>query len=161
MNKNFLLIAIIIALIAALNSFLSGIQILATDGLSIINQIPGLYDELVANDLLSSVQNMLSFLAVISLIISALNVYAAFVLIQARNGKASSKKAFGWSIYLLFGGGLLAGLFGILGSKEKKDETGSWSDLESKLRELENLYEKGLITKEEYDIRRENIINKI
>ena len=109
--------------------------------------------------------------------------------IKVRPGKQQSKFSFYFSLIFIFIGIFVAipifGLFGILWTAAacwicyhhyvngftdegipsyeiniQEDEQSSDS-IESRLKKLENLYQSGLITREEYDHKRQNIINEI
>src|SRR5690606_13788444 len=62
---------------------------------------------LVAQELIS----LFSTVAVFMFIFAFLNIIAAVRIFMLRNSQTSSKEALGWAIYLLFGAGLLGGIF--------------------------------------------------
>ena len=66
-----------------------------------------------------------------------------------------------WSVLLLMSSNLLAGIFGIiaaLSTDDKKENLGH-KTIESQLKSLDNLYDKGLISQEEYKTRRMRILD--
>ncbi len=145
MNKSFLMVAQVFAIIAAAISGIAGITLLSLvdSGLEYIGGA-GFY-----------------------IILATVDIIAAVRLNKARNDQASSSEVLGWSIYLLFFAGLIGGIFGILGSQgagnEKSGSSSSYryGSLEQRLKELDALYEKGLITQEEYLERRRKIITEL
>jgi len=146
MNKSFLMVAQVFAIIAAAISGIAGITLLSLGdyGLVYIGGAGFFY-----------------------IILATVDVIAAVRLNKARNDQASSSEVLGWSIYLLFFAGLIGGIFGILGSQgagnEKSGSSSSYrsGSLEQRLKELDALYEKGLITQEEYLERRRKIITEL
>ena len=146
MNKSFLMVAQVFAIIAAAISGIAGITLLSLGdyGLGYIGGAGFFY-----------------------IILATVDVIAAVRLNKARNDQASSSEVLGWSIYLLFFAGLIGGIFGILGSQgagnEKSGSSSSYrfGSLEQRLKELDALYEKGLITQEEYLERRRKIITEL
>jgi hypothetical protein len=75
----------------------------------------------------------------------------------------TKESATGWSVYLFFGAGILTGLLAILGVNLDSEPTFSNNSnnsrsLEEQLLELNRLYDQNLISKEEYELRREKII---
>lgn len=146
MNKSFLMVAQVFAIIAAAISGIAGITLLSLGdyGLEYIGGAGFFY-----------------------IILATVDVIAAVRLNKARNDQASSSEVLGWSIYLLFFAGLIGGIFGILGSQgagnEKSGSSSSYrsGSLEQRLKELDALYEKGLITQEEYLERRRKIITEL
>ena len=140
MNKSFLMVAQVFAIIAAAISGIAGIRLL-----SLGDYGAGFF----------------------FIILATVDEIAAVRLNKARNDQASSSEVLGWSIYLLFFAGLIGGIFGILGSQgagnEKSGSSSSYrfGSLEQRLKELDALYEKGLITQEEYLERRRKIITEL
>lgn len=147
MNKSFLMVAQVFAIIAAAISGIAGITLLSLGdyGLEYIGGVGFFF----------------------YIILATVDVIAAVRLNKARNDQASSSEVLGWSIYLLFFAGIIGGIFGILGSQgagnEKSGSSSSYrfGSLEQRLKELDALYEKGLITQEEYLERRRKIITEL
>jgi len=160
MNKTFITVGIIFTVLATLMLLLFGtIFINASDIVyELALQDPDI--NLVAQELIS----LFSTVAVFMFIFAFLNIIAAVRIFMLRNSQTSSKEALGWAIYLLFGAGLLGGIFSILGVQVKNPTPvaeASGSTLESQLKELDKLFEKGLISQDEYNARRERIISKV
>jgi len=95
----------------------------------------------------------------------AIDIVAAGKLKNAEKGLVDSNAILWWSIYLLVFSGIIAGVFGLMASTSANKSGENFSakpgDLEAKLKELDSLYDKGLITKEEYSERRKRIISNI
>ncbi len=160
MNKTFITVGIIFTVLATLMLLLfGGVFMNASDIVyELALQDPDI--QLVAEELVS----LFSTVAVFMFIFAFLNIVATVRIFMLRNSQTSSKEALGWAIYLLFGAGLLGGIFSILGVQVKNPTpvaTSNSSTLESQLKELEKLFEKGLISQDEYNERRERIISKV
>lgn len=156
MNKTFLLVAAIFAFIMVPILLLYGFAMFGVR--EIIEADPELAAQIPVE-----FYGFFNFLGVLMISFGVIDLIAGIRLVAARNGKASSREAMGWSIYLIFGAGIIAGVFGILGAKT--DETQNYSTtsspLENQLKELDDLFSKGLINKEEYQNRRAKLIDKV
>lgn len=142
MNNTFLLVAQIFAILGAVGyGFASFVLLMITISPVFINMMP---------------------VTLLYLALAVLDIIAAYKLSQARNGQANSQTALGWSIYLLIGAGLIGGIFGILGAQgvgmDQTSLQAPVSGIEAKLEELDRLYNRGLLTRDEYLARRKKII---
>lgn len=160
MNKTFITVGIIFTVLATLMLLLFGtVFINASDFVyELALQDPEV--ELIAQELIS----IFSTTAIFMFIFAFVNIIAAVRIFMLRNSQTANKEALGWAIYLLFGAGLLGGIFSILGVQVKNPTPvaeASGSTLESQLKELDKLFEKGLISQDEYNARRERIISKV
>lgn len=160
MNKTFITVGIIFTVLATLMLLIfGGVFMNASDIVyELALQDPDI--QLVAEELVS----LFSTVAVFMFIFAFLNIVAAVRIFMLRNSQTASKEALGWAIYLLFGAGLLGGIFSILGVQVKNPTpvaASSGSTLESQLKELDKLFEKGLISQDEYNERRERIISRV
>lgn len=101
------------------------------------------------------------FITIIFIPLGVLNIVAARKLNEALEGKISQDEAQNWAIYLIFTT-IVGGIFALLGVNDVvvSVPTPKFKN-ESKLRELNRLYEEGLIIKEEYDERRAKIVEKL
>jgi|SRR5690606_31395793 len=96
--------------------------------------------------------------------LAAANIIAFIRLNKAKTHPEMRKEVLGWGIYLLIGGYLVGGIMGIIAANSNEeleiiDRT--QMTLEEKLMKLSNLYDKGLITQDEYKLRRKRIIEEI
>src|SRR5690606_498739 len=98
MNKNYLLVAQVFAIIGAVGWGFSSFGLLLL-----------LYT--VTAQIFVFPQMMFYIAIVIA------DIFAAYRLGKARAGLASKNEALGWSIFLIIGGGVIGGIFGILGSQ--------------------------------------------
>ncbi len=66
-----------------------------------------------------------------------------------------------WSVLLIMSSNLLGGIFGIIGAVSAVDKQASLThqSIESKLKSLDDLYDQGLISQEEYKSRRMRILD--
>lgn len=146
MNKKFILVAKIFAIIGAVSS---GLQIL----LSFLTSGSTVYYH-------NYLTITFSFIVYAAMLI--LSVIAAIRLDLAKDDKISKDEVLGWSIYLLFGGLVIGGIFGILGFMNIGSDLTSSStktgSLEEKLIELDRLYTSGILTREEYLEKRKRVI---
>ncbi len=100
---------------------------------------------------------------IITIILLAIAVVYVIIFIrlgQAKTNPEMKTEVIVWSVLLIFTSNLPAGICGILGalSDSNKDSTTTGESLEKRLKELDNLYDRGLITIEEYQDRRKRII---
>lgn len=111
----------------------------------------------------SYISAVLWFLMIFTIPLGILNIIAAGKLKGYQEGSVDKQQAIGWSIYLCFGTWIVGGLCALIGVMQSEGEFGSSSksSLESQLKELNRLYDQGLITKEEYEARRKKIIEDI
>mgnify|MGYP001000659778 CR=1 FL=1 len=69
-----------------------------------------------------------------------------------------------WGILLLIGPSFIGGVFAIIAANTQSSENssgGSEKSVEVKLKELDNLFDKGIISMEEYQLRRKRILENI
>ncbi len=160
MNKTFLMVAIVLGSIMSVIMVIYGFVLFNLVDILIGNSIQLPPDEI---EVLIAVETVFQVMGVFMIIIGFVNIIAVTRINAARNGKASRSTALGWSIYLLICAGLIPGLFGILGANQNKDadEVAASNSIESQIRELDALYQRGLISKAEYDERRAEVIKRI
>jgi len=108
---------------------------------------------------LAFVTGILYIIVIIGIPFGILNIVAARKIKAYRDntGTVTKGNLTGWCIYLIFTN-WIAALFTFLGMESNSLGINK-NSLEDKLNELNKLYDKGIITKEEYDIRRTNIIS--
>lgn len=96
------------------------------------------------------------------LILAYFNFKAASVLDKARRGEATKEQVTNYSIYLIFTTfSCLGGIFGLIATSGASSNAGGLNSVEDKLKELDNLFDRGVISREEYELRRKNIIESI
>ncbi len=158
MNKTFLLVAVIFAVLGALSGVSAAFQFF---GFRTIFEM----DPELAGQVPEWIYSMFNALGFVMLVFAALNIVAAVRINAARKDNASRKEALGWSIYLLFGAGLIGGIFGILGANAKHEVSAAAlsnsNSLENDLKALDSLFNKGLISDAEYQERRSKLINRV
>jgi Na+-driven multidrug efflux pump len=94
-------------------------------------------------------------------ILAYFNFKAAGIMDKAKRGEATREQVTNYSIYLIFTT-LIGGIFGLLaGSGQGEHNNVAVLSIEQKLQELDKLFDKGIISKEEYDQRRKRIIDTI
>lgn len=104
----------------------------------------------------------LMFFLIFPLILAFFNFRAAAIMDKAKNGMASRDQVRSYGIYLLFTTYVIGGIFAIIAAESKVGTDAPLvQSTEQKLQELESLYEKGMISKEEYEIRRKRIIEAL
>ena len=95
---------------------------------------------------------------IIGFAISAFNVISIVILEYGKKGEVSKKVVVGWGIYLIFTT-IISGILTIIAAnQDNKSKPMSISNVETRLKEIDDLLHKGMITKEEYEIRRKNIL---
>jgi len=167
MNKTLLTIAAVLSFLSAAGYVLFSLVLIG---------INSFRDEIIASggspaeitELLQVIDalNRITFIIIVLLV---LNIVAGVRLLAAKNGKATKNEVIGWSIYLFVSGGFVTGLLAVLGATSKEpqavgtyvDQNGAVGTLEKRLKELDELYQKGVITKEEYQERRAKIIDNV
>lgn len=115
---------------------------------------------ILASRIFAIVSGIILCISIFGIPFGILNFIAAKKLADVESGVLEPSAARGWSIYLIFTttiGGVLA-LIG-LSDLERNDNSGV--SLERKLNELESLYDRGLISRDEYDRRRKYIIESV
>lgn len=103
---------------------------------------------------------------IITFVLLAIAVVYVIIFIrlnQAKTNPEMKTEVIVWSVLLLFTSNLAAGICGILAAltDSNKGSSNSGESLEKRLKELDNLYDRGLITLEEYQDRRKRIIQGI
>ena len=151
MNKTFLTIARIIALV-------TGILMLVAAGFIAWLAIPVFA---FGAGQVNYLFNGLIFRVIVMVPIGIFNIIASNKIKSVEEGKADISVAKNWSIYLIFTT-VIGGIFGLIGSTNSNEiNPQSTSNLETELTNLKNLYDRGLITQAEYDMRRAAILNKM
>jgi|SRR5690606_6049768 len=98
---------------------------------------------------------------IIGFAISAFNVISIVILEYGKKGEVSKRVVVGWGIYLIFTT-IISGILTIIAAnQDNKSKPMSISNVETRLKEIDDLLHKGMITKEEYEIRRKNILERI
>lgn len=97
---------------------------------------------------------------VLPLVLAFFNFKAASVFDKAKRGEATKEQVTNYSIYLIFTS-LIGGIFGLIAASESTSSISAPSSVEQKLKELDGLFDRGLISKEEYEVRRKAIIDSI
>ncbi len=112
--------------------------------------------------IISGVALCFGFILVIPLILGILNFKAASVMSRAKDGTATNEEVRNWSIYLIFTS-LIGGIFGLIAAESKGEGQVlvEGTSLEQKLKDLDSLFDRGLISKEEYEIRRKKILESM
>lgn len=112
--------------------------------------------------IISGVALCFAFILIFPLVLGILNFKAASVMNQAKNGEATKEQVRNWSIYLIFTS-LIGGIFGLIAAESKEEGQVSieGTSLEQKLKDLDSLYDRGLISKEEYELRRKKILESV
>ena len=105
--------------------------------------------------------NLIVVMFIIALIVG-LHILVMVRFQKAKTDYSMKQEVLIWSILLLISGNIIAGIFGILASNDKQEaDSPVINSVEDKLKHLDQLYDKGLITLEEYQIRRKKIIESI
>lgn len=155
MNKQYLKVASIIATV-------SGVLLLISSAFNLISYLT--FDpinfEWSGMLIPNTSQNWFLISSISSLIFGILNFIARFYLNKAIKDETSREVALGWSIYLIFTAWIVGGIFGILGANGS-GVTSDYNDLEANLSKLKKLLDQGVITSEEYEIKRKALIEKI
>ncbi|MBN3491219.1 SHOCT domain-containing protein [Acholeplasma equirhinis] len=103
------------------------------------------------------------FAGYFSVVVVAFNIIAIYYLELAKQGKVSKNVVKGWSICLLFTA-TLAGILGLIAVYSDGQVSSSNTEeksIETLLREIDELYEKGILSREEYESRRKKIIERV
>jgi len=107
-------------------------------------------------------------ITVILLLMIVANIIAMVRLRSAKKNEDMRTEVLVWGIYLLFGGIIAGGIFGILASKSKavyEDKIEKpkvvVNSLAEQIKDLERLYAQGLINQKEYEFRRKKVIEDI
>ncbi len=96
-------------------------------------------------------------LLIFPLILAYFNFKAASVMDKAKRGEATKEQVTNYSIYLIFTS-TIAGICGLIAASSTQSGVETSSSVEQKLKELDDLYDRGIISKEEYEARRGVII---
>lgn len=115
---------------------------------------------LTAASVIAIISGVIICFGIITIPLGILNFIAAGKIRDYRDGNGNRDSARNWSIYLIFTSFyFLAGIFGLVGlGPEGANTSSNPSSLESRLIQLNKLYDDGVITKEEYEERRKRII---
>lgn len=99
----------------------------------------------------------------VMMIIVGFNIFVFIRIGQAKDNPYMKTEIIVYSVILLITSNILGGIFALLGvliENTGQDQTDS-SSLEKKLKDLDNLFDKGLITLDEYHERRKKIIESV
>jgi len=99
-------------------------------------------------------------LLIFPLVLAYFNFKAASVMDKAKRGEATKEQVTNYSIYLIFTS-MIGGICGLLAASSSESSAGSSSSIEQKLKELDDLYDRGVISKDEYEARRGVIISSL
>ncbi len=114
---------------------------------------------LTAASVIAIINGVIFCIFIITIPLGILNFVAAGKINAYRDGGGSRDSVRGWSIYLLFTTFyFLGGIFGLVGIGPEGAINKTESTLESRLLQLNRLYDTNIITKEEYEARRKRII---
>lgn len=119
----------------------------------------------------SLITGIIYCLTFIGLPIGILNLVASSKFQKAKDGDSNitRENVRNWSIYLLFTD-LLSGILGLIASTAEEvvhdftstaERSKSSTNIEERLKNLRTLYESGMISRDEYDRRRQEILNEI
>lgn len=153
MNKTYLKVSVVFSYITAVILILLAVILLSFDRSLIFD------DTLISIEQIKMFNLYLNSLSAMMLAVSVINIIAGLNIQQVRKELRPVRVALIWSIVLMFTAGFLPGIFGILGSNASNEE--HTSSLEHKLKEIESMYEKELITYEEYQKLRQQIIERV
>lgn len=104
-----------------------------------------------------------NIVGLVMLIIVGFNIFVFIRIGQAKDNPYMKTEIIVYSVILLITSNILGGVFALLGvliENTGQDQTDS-SSLEKKLKDLDNLFDKGLITLDEYHERRKKIIESV
>lgn len=96
-------------------------------------------------------------LLIFPLVLAYFNFKAASIMDKAKRGEATKEQVTNYSIYLIFTS-MIGGVCGLIAASSTESGVSSSSTVEQKLKELDDLYDRGVISKEEYEARRALII---
>lgn len=94
------------------------------------------------------------------LILAFFNFKAASVFDKAKRGEATKEQVTNYSIYLVFTS-LVGGICGLVAASGTDSDVPAVGSLEQRLKDLDNLFDRGIISREEYEARRKVIIDSI
>jgi len=94
------------------------------------------------------------------LILAFFNFKAASVFDKAKRGEATKEQVTNYSIYLIFTS-LVGGICGLVAASGTNGDVPVVGSLEQRLKDLDNLFDRGIISREEYEARRKVIIDSI
>lgn len=101
-----------------------------------------------------------NIVGLVMLIIVGFNIFVFIRIGQAKDNPYMKTEIIVYSVILLLTSNILGGIFALLGvliENTGQDQSNS-SSLEKRLKDLDNLFDKGLITLDEYHERRKKII---
>lgn len=104
-----------------------------------------------------------NIVGLVMFIIVGFNIFVFIRIGQAKDNPYMKTEIIIYSVILLITSNILGGVFALLGvliENTGQDQTDS-SSLEKKLKDLDNLFDKGLITLDEYHERRKKIIESV
>lgn len=104
-----------------------------------------------------------NIVGLVMFIIVGFNIFVFIRIGQAKDNPYMKTEIIVYSVILLITSNILGGVFALLGvliENTGQDQTDS-SSLEKKLKDLDNLFDKGLITLDEYHERRKKIIESV
>lgn len=144
MNKTFLTVSQVFIALNGLAYFIIGLfMFIMFNSMATVNELPEL-----------------NVLSIVLVVLFALYVVVFIRMGQAKNNPYMKTEVMVWSILLIATSNMLAGIFGLVGALSQSNDSQSKGEesLEKRLKDLDNLFDRGLITLDEYHERRKRII---
>ena len=117
--------------------------------------------------IISLITGIIYCISILLIPIGVLNLMASkkFDLAERGDPSVTKENIRNWSIYLLFTD-MTSGILGLIASASEDDnvitvDATTTSNVEERLKNLSRLYESGAISRDEYDRRRQSIIDQI
>ena len=117
--------------------------------------------------IISLITGIIYCISILLIPIGVLNLMASkkFDLAERGDPSVTKENIRNWSIYLLFTD-MTSGILGLISSASEDDnvitvDATTTSNVEERLKNLSRLYESGAISRDEYDRRRQSIIDQI
>ena len=107
--------------------------------------------------IINGIMMILLGILIFPLVLAYFNFKAASIMDKAKRGEATKEQVTNYSIYLIFTA-TIAGICGLIAASSNESGVAASSSVEQKLKELDDLYDRGIISKEEYEARRGVII---
>ncbi|OED59039.1 SHOCT domain-containing protein [Acholeplasma laidlawii] len=99
-------------------------------------------------------------LLIFPLVLAYFNFKAASVFDKSKKGEATKEQVTNYSIYLIFTS-TIGGIFGLLAGTGVSSTDTEPVTVEQKLKQLDGLFDRGVISREEYEARRKAILENI